>query len=204
MPLRARLARRRRAGWRSSAPSRPKNVRPGDLHGRAAGAAARARRGCRPWCAVGVVALADPADELAYADQIVEYDLRYDLDMPSPAMLDAVHFIHKAGYSHVVIQQARTRAPLRVLGWIIERVNVPGHALQCSGRCTPPCSTASALRPTAAIVMCQDSVFRKFQRYSQDMPPAGFLAERGTRLCGGVRVACMRMPSHTVGQEGYA
>lgn len=58
-------------------------------------------------CHVGVVALADPADELAYTDPIVEFDLRYDLAYPSPAMLEAVHFIHKAGYSHVIIQQAR-------------------------------------------------------------------------------------------------
>jgi hypothetical protein len=76
----------------------------------------RAHAGLPPGCAVGVVALADPADDLAYVDPIVEYDLRYDLDMPSPAMLDAVHFIHKAGYSHVVIQQV---GALRVLGWII-------------------------------------------------------------------------------------
>jgi hypothetical protein len=27
--------------------------------------------------------------------------------MPSTAILEAVHFIHKAGYSHVIIQQAR-------------------------------------------------------------------------------------------------
>ena len=60
-----------------------------------------------PGCSVGVVALADPSDELTYRDPIVHYDLRYDLLMPSPAMLEAVHFIHKAGYSHVIIQQAR-------------------------------------------------------------------------------------------------
>jgi hypothetical protein len=61
-------------------------------------------------CSVGVIALADPADELAYIDPIVHYDLRYDLDMPSPAMLEAVHFIHKAGYTHVIIQQVRSRS----------------------------------------------------------------------------------------------
>ena len=69
----------------------------------------RAHAGLPRGCSVGVIALADPADQLAYTDPIVEYDLRYDLDMPSPAMLDAVHFIHKAGYSHVIIQQVWPR-----------------------------------------------------------------------------------------------
>ena len=60
-------------------------------------------------CAFGVIAIVDPADDDAHAatDPAVVYRLRLDKRHPSPAMLQAVHFIHKAGYSHVVIQQAR-------------------------------------------------------------------------------------------------
>ena len=56
-------------------------------------------------CHVGVIALSDPADQLLYKDPIVDYDLRYDLDTPSVSILEAVHFIHKASYTHVIIQQ---------------------------------------------------------------------------------------------------
>jgi hypothetical protein len=56
-------------------------------------------------CHIGVVALADPAEGLAYTDAAVDYELKLDLDMPSPAMLEAVHFMHKTGYTHVIIQQ---------------------------------------------------------------------------------------------------
>ena len=56
-------------------------------------------------CHVGIVALSDPADELLYSDPFVDLDLRYDLNMPSMAILEAVHFLHKAAYTHVVIQQ---------------------------------------------------------------------------------------------------
>ena len=58
-------------------------------------------------CHVGVIALSDPADVLLYDDPLVDYDLRYDLNTPSPAFLDAVHFVHKTAYSHVIIQQVR-------------------------------------------------------------------------------------------------
>ena len=54
---------------------------------------------------MGVIALGDPADQLLYKDPIVDYDLRYDLDTPSVSILEAVHFIHKASYTHVIIQQ---------------------------------------------------------------------------------------------------
>ena len=57
-------------------------------------------------CTVGVVALSDPEDQLVYTDLVVDYDLRYDLDTPSVAMQQAVHFMHKAAYTHVIIQQA--------------------------------------------------------------------------------------------------
>ena len=56
-------------------------------------------------CHVGVIALSDPADQLMYKDPIVDYDLRYDLNMPSMSILEAVHFMHKASYTHVIIQQ---------------------------------------------------------------------------------------------------
>ena len=56
-------------------------------------------------CHVGVIALSDPADRLLYKDPIVDYDLRYDLDTPSVSILEAVHFLHKASYTHVIIQQ---------------------------------------------------------------------------------------------------
>ena len=56
-------------------------------------------------CHVGVIALSDPADQLLYKDPIVEYDVRYDLDAPSVSILEAVHFMHKASYTHVIIQQ---------------------------------------------------------------------------------------------------
>ena len=61
--------------------------------------------GCVQGCHVGVIALSDPADQLMYNEPIVDYDLRYDLDMPSTSMLEAVHFMHKASYTHVIIQQ---------------------------------------------------------------------------------------------------
>ena len=57
-------------------------------------------------CHVGVIALSDPEDQLLYTDLIVDYDLRYDLDTPSVAMQQAVHFMHKAAYTHVILQQA--------------------------------------------------------------------------------------------------
>ena len=64
-------------------------------------------------CHVGVIALSDPEDVLLYTDPLVDYDLRYDLDTPSMAILEAVHFMHKAAYTHVVLQQVR-RIPVRV------------------------------------------------------------------------------------------
>ena len=54
---------------------------------------------------MGIIALSDPADVLLYADPLVDYDLRYDLDTPSMAILEAVQFMHKAAYTHVIIQQ---------------------------------------------------------------------------------------------------
>ena len=56
-------------------------------------------------CHVGIIALSDPADQLLYTDPLVDLDLRYDPDMPSIAILEAVHFMHKAAYTHVFIQQ---------------------------------------------------------------------------------------------------
>ena len=56
-------------------------------------------------CHVGVIALSDPEDVLLYADPLVDYDLRYDLETPSMAILEVVHFMHKAAYTHVFIQQ---------------------------------------------------------------------------------------------------
>lgn len=55
---------------------------------------------------MGVIALSDPEDQLLYTDLVVDYDLRYDLDTPSVAMQQAVHFMHKAAYTHVILQQA--------------------------------------------------------------------------------------------------
>ena len=55
---------------------------------------------------MGVIALSDPEDQLLYTDPVVDYDLRYDLDTPSVAMQQAVHFMHKAAYTHVILQQA--------------------------------------------------------------------------------------------------
>ena len=59
----------------------------------------------------GVIALSDPRDGNLYEDPAVDYELRMDRHMPSPAMLQAVHFIHKAGYSHVIIQQVSKTHP---------------------------------------------------------------------------------------------
>ena len=56
-------------------------------------------------CHVGIIAMSDPADKLLYTDPLVDLDLRYDLDTPSIAFLEAVHFMHKAAYTHVIIQQ---------------------------------------------------------------------------------------------------
>lgn len=53
----------------------------------------------------GIIALSDPRDGIVYDGPALDYELRLDRHMPSPAMLQAVHFIHKAGYSHVIIQQ---------------------------------------------------------------------------------------------------
>ena len=60
---------------------------------------------------MGVIALSDPEDHLLYTDLVVDYDLRYDLDTPSVAMQQAVHFMHKAAYTHVILQQASTISP---------------------------------------------------------------------------------------------
>lgn len=60
-------------------------------------------------CHVGVIALGDPLDHFIYKDPIVDYDLRYDLDTPSLRVLEAVHFMHKASYTHVIIQQVTLR-----------------------------------------------------------------------------------------------
>lgn len=59
-------------------------------------------------CHVGIIALSGSEDHLLYSDPLVDYDLRYDLmSLPSIAMLEAVHFMHKAAYTHVIIQQVR-------------------------------------------------------------------------------------------------
>ena len=63
-------------------------------------------------CHVGIIALSGSVDHLLYSDPLVDYDLRYDLmSSPSGAMLEAVHFMHKAAYTHVIIQQVRCAAP---------------------------------------------------------------------------------------------
>ena len=61
----------------------------------------------------GIVVLSNPRDSIVYDDPAMDYELRLDRRMPSPAMLQAVHFIHKAGYSHVIIQQVNMYCPKR-------------------------------------------------------------------------------------------
>ena len=61
-------------------------------------------------CHIGIIALSDPSDNLVYTDPAVDFDLRYDHTAPSQAMVDAVHYIHKAAYTHIIIQQV---APYR-------------------------------------------------------------------------------------------
>ena len=56
-------------------------------------------------CHVGIIALSDSADQLLYTDPFVDLDLRYELDTPSMAFLEAVHSMNKAAYTHVIIQQ---------------------------------------------------------------------------------------------------
>ena len=59
-------------------------------------------------CHVGIIALSGLEDHLLYSDPLVDYDLRYKLmSSPSSAMLEVVHFMHKAAYTHVIIQQVR-------------------------------------------------------------------------------------------------
>ena len=90
----------------------------------------------------GIIALSDPRDGIVYDDAALDYELQMDRHMPSPAMLQAVHFIHKAGYTHVIIQQVgkssglgRACRPGRHSA-ILERlavVNIPGYI--CHGAC---------------------------------------------------------------------
>ena len=68
-------------------------------------------RACLQGCHVGVIALSDPADQLLYNDPIVDYNLRYEMETPSLAIQQAVHFMHKASYTHVFIQLVRQMTP---------------------------------------------------------------------------------------------
>ncbi len=66
-------------------------------------------------CHVGIIAVSGSQDHPLYSDPLVDHDLRCDATQPSSgAMLEAMHSLHKAAYTHVIIQQVCNAAPHRI------------------------------------------------------------------------------------------
>ncbi|CAL8465900.1 g5436 [Coccomyxa elongata] len=105
-------------------------------------------------CEIGVIAISEWSDRLLYTDPIVHYDLRVEAAMPSRSMLEAVHFIHKAGYTHVIIQQEFGLTPVMwqladVARWLDSRIHV--LTVVHSPRATPNLEEQGLLRAMSEV-----------------------------------------------------